>query len=538
MAAWSTLLLRRTGGKGMAKTAQQQLIESLCRPECYDHPVERVEVIETHISWVLLAGPYAYKMKKGVDFGFLDYSSLEKRRQQCEEELRLNRRTAPQLYLAVVPVGGTPEAPQLNREPAIDYLVKMVQFPQQALLSQRVARGALQADEILALADAVAGFHAETEAAGQGSPYGTPQSVYYPVNENFEQVRERIHDPSLLARLEKLEGKNRDFFARHRSHFSRRKAGGFIRDCHGDLHLNNILLLEGRPLLFDCIEFNPTLRIIDVISELAFLVMDLEEHGRGDLASLLLNRYLERTGDYEALRLMPFYLSYRAMVRAKVATLRLDQPGLDEEKRGRVMEAFDDYLALAEAYAEPARPRLLITHGLSGAGKTTLTQPLLAEPRVVRIRSDVERKRLFGLTAEASSHSAPGENIYSTEASRKTYRQLRQFAAAALEGGYRVIVDATFLQREERDHFRQLAGEQRVPFTILEFRADPATLQQRVNARATAGGDASEADNAVLQQQLAHYRLLGEEEQVETLTIDSEEENCIERIKAQLRDDA
>jgi aminoglycoside phosphotransferase family enzyme/predicted kinase len=516
-------------------TTQQRLIESLRNPLLYDHAVEQLEIIETHISWVILTGPYAYKVKKGVDFGFLDYSTLKLRQQQCEEELRLNRRTAPSIYLEVVPIGGSVEAPLLHRQPAIEYAVKMRQFPQQALLSRLAARGELGAPEVMALAEMLAAFHASVAVAPPDSPFGTPQTVYHPVAENFTQVRERISNPTLRTRLDALEQTNRRFFEQHRELFTQRKAQGFIRDCHGDLHLNNILLLDGVPLLFDCLEFNPSLRIIDVISELAFLLMDLDEHGRSDLANLLLNHYLELSGDYAGLQLMRFYLGYRAMVRAKVATLRLDQAGLDSTARDVVINDFSAYLTLAEEYAQPTRPQLLIAHGLSGSGKTTLTRQLLTIPGVVRIRSDVERKRLFGLAAQASSHSAPGENIYSAEASHRTYRQLQQLACAALEGGYSVIVDATFLHRTERDRFRQLATEQQIPFTLLHFQASPETLQQRVRDRATQGSDASEADTAVLQQQLAHYQPPGNDEAADTLTLDGGRDESLRQISEVLQ---
>ncbi len=514
------------------ETVQQQrrLIESLCQPDCYDHPVQQTELIETHISWVILTGGYAYKLKKGVDFGFLDYSTLEKRRTQCEKELKLNRRTAAPLYLEVVPVGGSPESPVLYREPAIEYAVKMRQFPQQALLSQYQARGELGNEALLALADTLAEFHATTDIAGDDTPYGTPESAYYPVNENFEQIRERINEPGLLRRLDKLEQHSRVLFTEQRELLAWRKRQGMIRDCHGDLHLNNIVLLEGEPLLFDCIEFNDNLRIIDVISEVAFLVMDLDEHGRPDLANLFLNRYLENGGDYEGLPLMPFYLGYRAMVRAKVAALRFDQPGLKHAEREVVLQAFSAYLELAESYARSTRPRLLITHGPSGAGKTTLTQPLLQLPGMIRIRSDVERKRLYGLDSQASSDSGSGQNIYTPEASRRTYDRLLQLAESALVGDYSVVVDATFLSREERDRFRQLARRCSAHFTILSFTVDAATLHQRVSARMAEGGDASEADNEVLQGQLENGRPLGEDEAKEVVVVDSQYDNLVEKL--------
>lgn len=514
---------------------QQRLIASLCQPHLYDHPVDEITVMETHISWVLLCGDYAYKLKKAVDFGFLDYATLAKRKHQCDEELRLNRRTAASTYLEVIPIGGNFDSPILNTEPAIEYAVKMRRFPQQALLTQKISAGAFGQQEAIALADTLFAFHSSIDIAAPDSPFGTPESVYYPVKENFEQVREHITSPQLLKRLESLEHRSQQFFEHHRAAFVQRKQDGFIRDCHGDLHCNNILILDNQPQLFDCIEFNPSLRIIDVISELAFLIMDLEEHGLADLANLLLNRYLEHTGDYAGLRLMPFYLSYRAMVRAKVAVLRLAQRDISEDERETVMQAFNNYLTLAEAYAAKPQPQLFITHGLSGSGKTSLTQPLLSEPRLIRIRSDVERKRLFGFSADEASHSALGTNIYTAEATQQTYDRLKAETGAALEGGYRVIVDATFLRASERHAFRQMSAALKVPFTILNFQASARVLHQRVSERQQQGGDASEADNTVLQHQLDHYQRLTEDEVETTVTINSEEADSYRALQALLQ---
>lgn len=514
---------------------QQQLIAALHRPSLYDHPVDEVTEFETHISWVLLCGDYAYKIKKAVDFGFLDYSTLEKRKHQCDEELRLNRRTAENIYLGVIPIGGTINTPQLHSEAAIEYAVKMRRFPQQALLTHRVTEGQLGERDIIALADTLFEFHSNIDVADPDSPFGMPDNVYHPVQENFEQVREHITSPSLIKRLESLADQNSRFFVQQHHIFEQRKQGGYVRDCHGDLHLNNILILDDKPQLFDCIEFNPNLRIIDVISELAFLIMDLEEHKLLGLANLLLNHYLERSGDYEGLRLMPFYLSYRAMVRAKVAVLRLAQKGISTEERDAVMEAFNNYLTLAESYAGKRQAHLFITHGMSGSGKTTLTQSLLSEPNLIRIRSDVERKRLFGLSADEASHSSLGKNIYTPEATRQTYDRLRTLSKAALEGGYRVIVDATFLNPSERTAFQQLAEELGIPFTILSFQAPAAALHQRVKDRHRQASDASEADNTVLQHQLDRYQTLRDDEVKTAITINSEEENCLAELQSILR---
>ncbi len=506
---------------------QKSVIEWLKTGEGFDHPIDGVEIIETHISWVLLTGRYAYKIKKALNLGFLDYSTLEKRKFQCEEELRLNRRTAPEIYLQLVAIGGTLEQPLVNKEPAIDYMVKMVQFPQQALLTQILAAGELTDADIEKLAETIADFHASIDAAQADSRYGSAEVVNHPVDENFEQIRARISSPALLNRLSMIEQRNHAFSQANRALFEQRKRDGYIRDCHGDLHLNNILLLDGQPRLFDCIEFNPELRIIDVISELAFLVMDLEQHQQAELANLLLNNYLERSGDYEGSRLLRFYLCYRAMVRAKVVTIRLGQSGLTAKEQQDIHHDFDSYLSLAEGYTEPPHPHIYITHGLSGSGKTTLTATLMQRLGAIRIRSDIERKRLFGLKGDEQGDTA---NIYTEEASQRTYQRLADLSVAITQGGYPVIVDATFLKQHERDHFRALADQLGVPFTILHFHAGPEVLTRRIQKRVAMGKDASDADLTVLQGQIKSYRPLGEKEMAETVVIDTEAEQPLDTI--------
>jgi aminoglycoside phosphotransferase family enzyme/predicted kinase len=509
---------------------QKSVIEWLKTGEGFDHPVGEVQLIETHISWVLLTGQYAYKIKKALNLGFLDYSSLAKRKHQCEEELRLNRRTAPGIYLQVVAIGGPPEQPRLHGSPAIEYMVKMRQFPQQALLTQMLARGALTDAHIESLAETIADFHASIAVAAAASRYGTVEIITHPIDENFTQLRARISSAELLTRLQTIEQRNHSFLRQERALFERRKREGFIRDCHGDLHLNNILLLDDQPLLFDCIEFNSALRIIDVISELAFLVMDLQQHQRGEQANLLLNSYLERSGDYEGIRLLNFYLCYRAMVRAKVVTIRLGQSGLAAEEERDIHHDFDAYLRLAEGYTEPGHPHIYITHGLSGSGKTTLTTSLMQHFAAIRIRSDIERKRLFGL--QGSEHSA-NANIYTADASNMTYQHLADLAVTITRSGYPVIIDATFLEQYERDRFRKLAAELGAPFTILHFHTRPEELTRRVQKRVEMGKDASEADIKVLAGQINRYRPLGEDEMAETVVIDTEADHPLAAIRAE-----
>ncbi|MFN6961778.1 MAG: AAA family ATPase [Rhodocyclaceae bacterium] len=430
------------------------------------------DVRETHISWVLLAGGYAYKIKKPVTLPFLDYGTVEKRRFYCEEELRLNKRFAPELYLEVVELAG---------EPA----VKMRRFDEAQRLDHVCRRGVLTQEHLSRFARELVGF--QRSAAQATAEFGTPEIVRADALENFDELERLMPaEAQSLARLRDWTGNE---WQRRRDDFALRHAGGFIREGHGDLHLGNLVLLSGRIVPFDGIEFNADFRCIDVASEIAFTLLDLTNHGQHGLATWLLNEWLVWSGDFGALAVLRFYLVYRAMVRAKVAALR-GEPG---EARG--------YLALAQRLASPPAPTMAITCGPSGCGKTYLTSCRLASAdflHTVRIRSDVERKRLFGLAADADS----GGMIYTPEANARTYSRLAELAEAIIANGWSVIVDAAFLRRGERDVFRHLARRLDVPFELIAPQVPPDELARRIAARRT---DASEATVAVMQRQLRWF---------------------------------
>ncbi|MCC7423995.1 MAG: AAA family ATPase [Planctomycetaceae bacterium] len=509
----------------MSESSSKGLVEALVRtPAIFGPGVRSVELLETHISWVLLAGTDAYKIKKPVNFGFLDFSTLERRRRFCEEELRLNGRLAPELYLEVVPITGTSEAPRLGGTgSAIEYAVRMRRFPQERLLSRVLQDGQLTTTDIDRLAAEVADFHARIATAPQDAPFGAPREVMKPVEENFRQlaVAEDM-DPALVAEIAQLETWCRSEYSRRTADFLARKEAGFVRECHGDMHLGNMVLRDDRSvLIFDGIEFSEPLRWIDVASEIAFVTMDLEDRGRPDFAHRFLNQYLELTGDYGLLSVLTFYQVYRAMVRAKVACLRLAQPGMNESERSRNLAEFRSYVKLGASLTRPPQPFLLLVHGLSGSGKTTGTQPVLEELGAVRLRSDVERKRLSGLKSLDRSRSGLGTDLYSTEATSRTYERLLDRARSILCSGRCVIVDATFLRRSDRDEFRRLAVELRTPWLILDFEAPVDVLRQRIERRARAGGDASEATVAVLEQQLTQREPLDDEERAHAILVET-----------------
>ncbi|MDD5388733.1 MAG: AAA family ATPase [Gallionellaceae bacterium] len=517
------------------------LIAGLLDPAAYPHPAPAPRLIETHISWVILAGDYAYKLKKPVNLGFLDFSTLEKREHCCLEEVRLNSRLAPDIYLGVVAVAGTP--PKVEGEGAVlEWAVKMRAFPADATLDREAEITAAQID---AIADQVARFHGEIATAPVDGGFGSPDAVRAPVAENFRQLRSLLPPPpgegwgertapvqattSKQAPLplpqplpqgvrgadavDRLEAWSLAEGQRLADHFTTRRAEGHIRECHGDLHLGNIAWLTeelpplakgGSPLIFDGIEFNPGLRFIDVISEIAFLCMDLMHRGQAPLAWRFLNRYLEHNGDYAGLTALPYYLVYRAMVRAKVTAIRASQSDGDFAETLR-------YLELAQRITQRPAAALLLMHGVSGSGKTWVSQSLLEGLGAIRLRSDVERKRLFGLPALADSR-ALGQDIYSREAGERTLARLLGLTKTLLRVRFRVIVDATFIKRDWREPFQKLAEERGIPWWIAALEAPSEVLRQRVAARQASGHDASEAGPELLAAQLAAVEPFNEDE--------------------------
>ncbi|HSM21442.1 MAG TPA: AAA family ATPase [Rubrivivax sp.] len=467
-------------------------------------------VVETHVSWVLLDGKHAWKIKKPVKLPFLDFSELATRARLCLEELRLNRRLAPALYLDVVAIHGMPAAPRLQGDgPAIEYALRMHEFPPGALLSEQLAAGTLQPEHLDRLAVRLAAFHAGADVAGPDSPWGTPETV---AGDSMRALDGLALHGAAAADCDALRTWLQAQAARLRPVWQERRRAGRVREGHGDLHLANAVLLEGEVTAFDCLEFDPALRWTDVFSDIAFLAMDLLAHGRGDLAYRFLNAWLDESGDHAGLPVLRWYLVYRALVRALVARIRSGQGGA---------AGGPDHLALALRLATDGDARLLITHGVSGSGKSWVAQRLLQQAQAIRLRSDVERKRLFGLHAlDDSARLVPG-GIYGPGATQRTYARLRELAALALAAGERVMVDAAFLRRDERDDFRRLARELGVPLTLLHCQAPQELLRERVRSRGERADDASEADLAVLDGQLDWAEPLAAEEEDAAITVDT-----------------
>ena len=500
---------KSTSGRGDGEGSKQTvLVQSLRDAKLYDHPVRDIEVVETHISYLILTGHYAYKIKKSIGLSFLDFSTLEKRRFYCQEELRLNQRLAPDLYLAVVPITGSYEFPTLGGQgDVIEYAVKMVQFDTTKELDLVLAREGVTTGLISELAEDLADFHLSVDRASMERDYGSPSVIRHRIKDNFVEILPCADEGGggVLADLEMWVDKKLDG---HEDLLNSRKQSGFIRECHGDLHLGNMVLIEDRIRLFDCLEFNEQLRWIDVMSEIAFLVMDLDFHGRKDLAFQFLNRYLAVTGDYAGLELLHLYLVYRAMVRAKVACIRSRQ----SENRGSDTTSVSDHLLLARSYTHTPSPRLVMAHGLSGSGKTFLSKQIARLMPAIHIRSDVERMRSFR-TQENKDIRYSAKNI------GLIYDELLRLAGVILRAGFPVIVDATFLLSTQRELFHRLAENYGVPFTILDFQCPEHILRSRVQQRLAEGGDPSEATERVLEMQLKNLQALSPDENKHTIPI-------------------
>ena len=479
-----------------------------------------VRLVETHISWVLLTNRHAYKLKKPLRLPFVDFSTLDARRRFCEEELRLNRRLAPSVYLDVVEVRDSARGPSFRGDGTVlDVAVKMRRFDDGALWSDRLAAGALAPSDVDQLAQRLVDFHRDAAVASVQSGFGSP-AVHERVTGRLIDAIDAWHAghaaaattardwPALRAWLhQQLLALTPLFEARRRD--------GRVRECHGDLHLANLLQLGAEATAFDGIEFDPELRWIDVLNDIAFVAMDLIAHGERGLAFRFVDAYLEATGDYDGLPALRFYLAGRALVRAQVAAIAETQSG-QASGCGTA-----EYLALAIRLARETDARLAITHGLPGSGKSFVSRGLLEAAGAIRVRSDIERKRLFGLGASQSSQGRVAAGIYDSTSTERTYARLLEVARIALVAGWPVIVDAAFLLAAERSNFAALAEELCVPFAILDCRAALPLLRQRLEQRKSSGGDASEADVAVLERLRAVAEPLTQAERILAIAIDA-----------------
>ncbi len=497
----------------MSSPAQQSdshasLVQALAQPACYTPRPPHIEQIQTHISTVFMADDLVYKLKKPVRFSFLDYSTLALRRHYCQEEVRLNRRLAPSVYLGAVPVWrqegrywvealppGLPPADTM----VVDYLVKMRRLPAERRLGALVAADNVTPASIRAVAERLSSFHAAA-APDLAAQYGTPEVIEQALTENFDDTRPFIGQTLSDKQLRVIQTFSRDFLATHRTLFDERARTGRVRDGHGDLRCDHVYLLDEGIVIVDCIEFSPRLRTCDVASDLAFLVMDLELHGAPALASELVQSYCAQTHDEALLDLLPFYQCYRAYIRGKVASLKSQAPeaSASEQRQARLHAQHAFRLAARYARGKQA-PALLVVCGRIGTGKSTVARLLSDHTGFVVFSSDLIRKRLVGITPTHRRTAPYGSGIYTEEVSRRTYARLRTHAKEQLQAGRGVIIDATCQNRADRQAFLELGSRLQVPVVFLECQAGPAEVKRRLQEREQQSDVVSDATWAIAQ---------------------------------------
>lgn len=506
-------------------------IRALLDADAYPHPVQGVLLIETHISCVLLAGDYAYKIKKPLSLGFLDFRTLDSRRFFCEEEIRLNRPWAPEIYLGVekitlrqgrAHVGGNGDA--------VEFAVKMKRFDQALRLDRQLESGQLRAEDMRELGASIAARHEAADIVAGSQRQHVLELTESQIQDNFTALRSRIDD-GLLSPLYEW---TQQALHRLRPVIGQRFDQGYYRDCHGDLHLANLVRLPSGITTFDCIEFSADLRYIDVACDIAFLVMDLESKRRADLAAHFINRYYERTDDYGSMRLFDLYFVYRCLVRAKVDAIRASERD-DDAARQEDLEGGARYCNMAARHTAMRQPLLIVMHGLSGSGKTWVSERLMAALPAIRIRSDLLRKRLFGLGESQRSGSAVGKGIYVSSADEDVYTGMRRRAEPALGERHNVILDATFLLREQRARAIQLADEYDAELIFIKAAAPHVELRRRIHARQQHGADASEAGLAVLEHQLKSVEAMTDFEESRSITIDSRDGDVVSGLADRIR---
>jgi hypothetical protein len=489
---------------------------ALQRACAYRHPAAELIRIETHLSVVYLAGRYAYKLYKPVDLGFVDLTTRGARLHCCRDALRLNRRLAPSLYLAVVPVGRTGRTFKIGaRGTPFDHALKMRRFDERETLSALLARDALRTVDIDRIGARLASFHMRASRRAPNSSLGSTAQMREQLDRVLASLAREV--PSCVSPIV-VDG-CREEVTRLRAHIDRRRRDGFVRACHGDLHLDNMVRRGDNVAFFDCVEFSDDLRWIDIAADVAFVVMDLLAHERGDLATRFLNRWLSGTGDFAGLAALRLYVVYRALVRALVAALR--RHGKRRDDADADSAAFECYLRLAARLVAPQPTFLMLCHGFSGSGKSVASEALAQRIGAIRISSDIERQRVR--QPVAAEHKRPLEpDAYTRTAIDANYAHLHAIADTVIEAGYPVIVDATFLRRAHRCAFIELAATRSIPVFIVDFRADPGVLVERLRRRAMQAGEASDADETVLRLQLTEAEPLSEDESALVIAVDTD----------------
>jgi uncharacterized protein len=492
------------------------LIGQMLAPEFYPHPVTQpIELIQTHASYVILTGNFAYKLKKPVNFGFLDYSTVEKRQHFCTEEIRLNQRGAKELYLELLPIARQDDNYAFgNTGEVVDYAVKMVQFPQSALLSNMFEAGTISNTEIEEMGRVVAEFHAHAQTSEYISSFGTTSRIRESIDDNYNQTKKYIGRAQTQAQYTETKAYTDRFLSEHAELFQERVSSGFIRECHGDLHLRNICRWHDKTLLFDCIEFNEPFRFVDTMYDVAFSVMDLEARGSKDLANRFLNTYVEQSGDWAGLQVLPLYLSRQAYVRAKVTSFLLDDAGIADRDKEVAAQTAGAYYHQAWVYTQPRQGKLIIIAGLSGSGKSTLGKHIAQNIGAIQLRSDAVRKHLGGIALLDRGDAS----LYTPEMTARTYDRVLELGSKLATQGFTVILDAKYDRVSLRAAVIDLAQARSIPLQMIHCTAPEQVLRARLQQRR---GDIADATVDLLASQQASWEDFTPAERGYLVTVDT-----------------
>lgn len=511
------------------------LRKALHNPQMFGSDVDSVRVLQTHISYVVLTGAYAYKIKKPVDFGFLDFTSLAKRRYYCEEEVRLNKRLCPEIYIGVVPITHDDEGYRVDGDGEIvEYAVKMHQFPQDRIMRHLLEHGKINGKDIEGICGVLTDFYDQAATSDEIEEYGRVETIKGNTDENFEQTADVVNETISRNQYDFIKGATNRFLDEKKEVFHRRIKEGFIRDCHGDLHSGNIVIHEDdRVCVFDCIEFNKRFRFSDVASDIGFLAMDLDYLNHPFLSSYLIHTYMEKSDDVGVLDVLNFYKCYRAYVRGKVIGFQLNDSDIGEEKKEEISETASQYYGLSDYYArlfsldlDQNRPVLFLMCGLTGTGKSSVAQILSVDYHADWISTDMVRKELEGMGVFERRFDDFGKGLYTPEKIDATYERVINKAAAKLAEGRNCIADATFQQQKHREMARRAAEEQGAHVVLVECVCPEEEIKRRLEERVKAKS-VSEGRWEIYVQQKKTFDELGDDEP--HVTVDTSKTSYDER---------
>ncbi|MFA7061020.1 MAG: AAA family ATPase [Pedobacter sp.] len=517
----------------------RNILESLLKPEAYPEPTHSVELLQTHVSWIFLTDKHAFKLKKPVNFGFLNFSTIDLRRFYCNEEVRLNRRLCPDIYEGVVELRETSGGAAFHGNGSvIDYAVKMKRLPADRMLDNLVNNNRISGAEIQEVARIIANFHLNAPTSPAIAEFGQLDRIMFNWEENFEQMIP--FEETTLSEVERnrIKAWVSSFAAENADLFKRRVDEGFIRECDGDIHLENICMMDDKVYIFDCIEFNERFRYCDTVADVAFLLMDLDFHGRRDLADEVVITYFETSGDTSMIALIDYYKLYRAFVRGKVESLHMIDSCIDIQEQERVRTKAIRYFRLALGYIERSRlrPTLFITCGLMGSGKSTLAIRLSFELGITSFDSDIVRKKMADISTDTPVFHAYGEGLYTSQVNDSTYAELFRLAETELAAGRSVIIDASFKRKEERSRFAALAKSHTASFAILYVTCNELENRLRLAERAASGQSVSDGRAELLERQQQEFEAPTMEEGllIPLATTDSSPESLISMIYGRL----